>query len=86
MGDPEAAAGKAAAELLIEALTIESVDEGVVAGVAHRKQVTGEPDQVDVLVRVDGRVDLLQDVVRLEGEPADCEDRNHDQQHLDHLF
>ena len=76
---PEAAAVEPLTEFLIKLLPIDRVDEGIVAGVAHGKQVTGEPDQIDVLVIIDRGIDLLQDVVRLEWEPANREDCYHDE-------
>ena len=63
----------------------EAVDEGVVAAVAHGQPVGDQEDEVDVLVLIDLRPGHAGQEVEVVGQPAEGEDQNHQDQHLDDL-
>lgn len=65
---------------------VNAIDEGIVAAVAHREPVAAEPDYVDIAIRVDVHPGHLEDVVRLQGQPADAEQDHDNHQHLDDLL
>ena len=62
--------------------TVDSVDEGVVAAVAHGEPVEGNVHDVDIFPRVDGRMDDGGDKVDLPGRPAQDEHHHHDEHHV----
>ena len=73
-------------KLSLELLTIDRVDEGVVAGVAHCEPVEAEEHDVYVSPLVDGRVSGGGKEVSLPGRPAEREDHHHHQHHLQHFL
>lgn len=64
---------------------INAVDERIIATVAHGQPIKTEPYNIDVSVAVDLGEDVLQDVVRLQRKPTECEQCHHNDEHLYHL-
>jgi hypothetical protein len=77
---------KSKLELSFKFLVVNAIDERIVTTVAHSKPIAAEPDDVNIMVPIYIRENVLQHIVSLQRQPAKRKQSNYYHKHLDNLL